>query len=464
MDCALAAKILFSSFQLPPSTNSYWRGLRHTTFLCVVVLTLMFAALPATASPPADKGQLSSLDRATIELMAKDASEAVKKNYFDPTFGGLDFNAAYASAQQAIANAGSVHEGYDAIADMLAKLNDSHTIFVPPEQPFTVEQGWDMQLIGDKCFVTYVKHGSDAEAQGLKPGDEITELENVRPTRTNWDDLTYRIKMLTPRSSLHLVVSSPGGTPGLKTIASVVKKRAGSFDLTGNQLWIYIHQYDSDMEKYDSHVVTTQDVVVFRMRSFNLKEEAVAGQIHKAEKSKALILDLRGNGGGSEDLMLSMLSEVFDRTITVGETIGRSKPKTITAKGGSHAYSGKLIVLVDSDSASASEVFARVVQLEKRGPVIGDQTAGAVRRAIMKDFVHGQGQQYAYGAEITVTDLKMTDGKSLEKVGVTPDEILLPTAQQLAAGEDPQLARAFELAGVKLSPKQVGTLFPRSEK
>src|ERR1700685_594561 len=100
MDCALAAKILFSSFQLPPSTNSYWRGLRHTTFLCVVVLTLMFAALPATASPPADKGQLSSLDRATIELMAKDASEAVKKNYFDPTFGGLDFNAAYASAQQ----------------------------------------------------------------------------------------------------------------------------------------------------------------------------------------------------------------------------------------------------------------------------------------------------------------------------------------------------------------------------
>lgn len=394
--------------------------------------------------------------------MAKDTYEAVKKNYFDPGFGGVNFDAAYANAQQAIASAGSVHEGYDAIADMLLKLNDSHTFFMPPEQPFSVEQGWDMKIIGDRCFVTFVKKGSDAEAQGLKPGDEITELENVKPSRASWNDLLYRIRILSPRSSLHIVVNHPGEQPGLKVIASVVKKRAGQFDLTSNELWIYLHQYDADMEKYQSRVITTQDVMVMKIATFDHKIDTFDGEFRKGEKCKAVIVDLRGNGGGSEELLLRILGDIFDRDVTVGETVGRSKTKTLTAKA-QHAYSGKLIVLVDSESASASEVFARVIQLEKRGTVIGDLTEGSVRRNIPKIFVHGQGQEYAYGVRVTDADLKMADGKSLEKVGVTPDEILLPTAKQLAAGEDPQLARAFELAGVSISAQKAGALFPHVE-
>jgi carboxyl-terminal processing protease len=126
---------------------------------------------------------------------------------------------------------------------------------------------------------------------------------------------------------------------------------------------------------------------------------------------------------------------------------------------GKQAFAGFLVVLVDSNSSSAAETFARVVQLEKRGIVIGDRTSGQVRESLKlrhNEFHAGSTPQYV--VSVSVADLIFADGKNLEGSGVTPDIMVLPTQQDLATGRDPVLAEALKLLGHPMDPEQAGKL------
>jgi carboxyl-terminal processing protease len=173
---------------------------------------------------------------------------------------------------------------------------------------------------------------------------------------------------------------------------------------------------------------------------------------------------LRGNGGGEVAALQKLLGCVFDHEITVGEMKRRKDSKPLKAKShGEGEFNGQLAVLIDSNSASAAELFARVVQLEKRGVVVGDRSAGAVMVSNFRPGALGDmssGNMVFYGASITVADLIMSDGQSLEHSGVTPDELVLPTASDLAERRDPVLTKAAALFGVQLDPEKAGTLFP----
>ena len=151
---------------------------------------------------------------------------------------------------------------------------------------------------------------------------------------------------------------------------------------------------------------------------------------------------------------------MFDKEVKIADRVGRKESKPEVAKSRGHNFAGKLVVLVDSRSASASELFARLMQIEKRGVVMGDHSSGSVMEAKSYDYDLGVDTKIFFGAEITEADLIMTDGKSLEHVGVTPDELVLPTPADMAAGRDPVLARAAAMLGAKLTPEQAGKLFP----
>ncbi len=152
-----------------------------------------------------------------------------------------------------------------------------------------------------------------------------------------------------------------------------------------------------------------------------------------------------------------MVGSFFDRDITIAEKVERDKTEPLNAPSfGTQSFTGKLIVLVNSSSAAAAEIFARVVQLEKRGLVIGDQTAGAVGRSQLFPDTPG----LMYHLQVTTARLKMSDGADLEGKGVTPDTLMLPTPADLAEGRDPVLSAAAQLAGVQLSPEEAAKMFP----
>jgi C-terminal processing protease CtpA/Prc len=101
------------------------------------------------------------------------------------------------------------------------------------------------------------------------------------------------------------------------------------------------------------------------------------------------------------------------------------------------------------------------MQLEKRGYVIGDQTAGRVKEAERIDHQEfTAGSTPHYYVSVSTGDVTMSDGKSLEGIGVTPDLLLLPTQADLAAGRDPVLAAAISLAGHPMDPADAGRLIP----
>jgi carboxyl-terminal processing protease len=156
-----------------------------------------------------------------------------------------------------------------------------------------------------------------------------------------------------------------------------------------------------------------------------------------------------------------MVANVFRTDVTIATRVGRKGRDPMTAKGrGDAAFTGPLIVLVDSGSTSSAEIFARTVQLQKRGVVIGDRSAGAVMEARMHPFFQGDPVALFYQFLVTDADIVMPDGRSLEGAGVVPDEPLLPTGADLAAGRDPVLARAAALAGIELDARAAGGMFP----
>jgi len=430
--------------------------------ILITLLLTLFAGTIVSVFGQSPSGFERERGRTMLNVIKND----LKKNYYDPNFRGMDVDARFKEAEEKIKTATSQGQIFGIIAQALVDLDDSHTFFVPPGRSFTTEYGWQMQMFGDKCYIVAVKPGSDAEAKGLKEGDEVYTIDGFGPVRQNLWKIQYTYQALRPRPGVRFVVIKPDGKQQELDVMAKVNQGKRVLNLTGSgagtDIFDLIRQQENQ-ERLDRHryYELGGELLIWKMPAFDLDEVIVDDMVGKAKKRKAMILDLRGNGGGYETTMLRLISNVFDRDIKLGDVKRRKETKPLLAKTrGDNVFSGKLIVLIDSRSGSAAELFARIVQLEKRGTVIGDVSSGMVMRSRPYNHELGLDTVIFYGASITDADIIMSDGKSLERVGVIPDELKLPTPSDLAAKLDPVLAYAASLAGVTISPEKAGGMFP----
>jgi C-terminal processing protease CtpA/Prc len=413
---------------------------------------------------PAVSQTITKLERAQVLSMLQQISPDIKKHYYDPKFHGVDWDAQVAEATRKIDAADFMPRAISAVASALVSLNDSHTYFLPPAYAAHYDYGWQGEMVGDHCFVVRTRPGSDAEKKGLKPGDELTAINGFTPTRDDYWKMEYVFKTLRPQPGLVLDVHNPAGQQRRLEVLTKIIPQQRVLNLTGNEgsfnVWDLVRQGENEDHLGRARFSSIGDVGILRLPSFMFDINEVDTMMGRARKEKALVIDLRGNPGGYVNTLEYLIGATFEKEVKIGDRVGRTERKAMIAKTHGHPFTGKLVVLVDSKSASAAELYARVVQLEKRGTVIGDRSSGSVMEAKRYSYSDGTDTVIYFGASITDADIVMTDGKSLEHTGIIPDELMLPTADDLSKGLDPVLAHAVETVGGKLTPEAAGKLFP----
>src|SRR2546430_14435447 len=137
--------------------------LKKASSTLAILITTTLCIFFSSQAPHAQTLKASGFDKDRGHDMVSMIKGDLKKNYYDPTYHGIDIEARLKAADEKIDAATSIGHIFGIIAQALIDLNDSHTYFLPPGRSAHTEYGWVMQMIGDQCLVTAVKPAGDAD-------------------------------------------------------------------------------------------------------------------------------------------------------------------------------------------------------------------------------------------------------------------------------------------------------------
>jgi carboxyl-terminal processing protease len=406
------------------------------------------AASTSTVAPEA------RLSRNTRNEIFEKVWREIRDHYYDPRFNGIDWSEVHQRYLPLVDAAKNDQDFYALMSQMTSELHDAHTRFNSPEQwkNFRKQQGvtlgFGVDDVDGRTVVTSVLPGSNAAHAGVEPGMQVLAVDGVPVAQRIAEIEKKRLPSSTERATRWFIYNRVFAGP-LSTPAQVELRRADGSTFTAT----ITREIHSSAPEVMVHVLTSGNVYI----RFDGFQSSVAKEIkHALEKfhnAPGIILDLRRNGGGDLAVLLPIAGYFFDKkTLFAKDSTRTGKPLSAYAglfklplqlyvgKNGSQIYSGPLVILMDSHSASSSEVFAAGMQETQRAKVLGSQSCGCVLGIARPRIMKGGGV-----LEMSEVLWFSPKGRKLEGTGVVPDQIVMPTLVDLQRGRDTLLAEADKL-------------------
>ena len=315
-----------------------------------------------------------------------------------------------------------------AIDGMVKSLNDPHSNYLSPKMYKTLMEQTEGSFAGigvvmgmdneQKIHIVGIMENSPGQKAGLQEGDEILAVDGVPVTQMAFDEVAAHVR----------------GQAGTDVVLTIMRDNANQ-DITITR--------DNIKLKTVGHKMLDNNIGYIQIVSFS---EDTANEFNEAyndlknQGMKALVLDLRNNPGG----LLTTCVEIAKKLVPKGEIVS-----IVDKQGNKETYSSSLeapeyplAVLINKNSASASEILSGAIQDTKAGTIIGNTSYGKGSvQTILPMFEDD-------AVKLTIAKYYTPSGRSIDGTGITPDiEINLDEN----ATSDTQLDKALEVLKAQLN-------------
>ena len=431
----------------------------------VVLVAVLLAAAGLSAAPV--PGRQSGDWHAALLASFDDVWQTVHDTYYDPAFGGVDWDGVRVELRPDVQHAASAAAARQVIATMIARLGQSHFVILPSAAagaadrqdpsddtlPGEATVPVEVRILDNTALITAIDGDAFVERAGLHPGQSLVDIDGhdtatliaaavgTDPRARTFDAWrrVYRALHGQTGSIATLGVRGIDGRRSTVPFARVIE--------TGQVLTL------GNLPTFHVRVATREDVTPAERHvgviAFNLWmtpiNQAVDDAIERYRHDDGLVIDLRGNPGGLATMITGVAGHLLTEPVVLATSHMRgatlqyiANPRVVTLDGRPVVpFAGPVAVLVDELTGSTSECFAASLQSLGRVRVFGRPTMGQALAAVTKRLADGDVFMYALGDFVTST------GRRVEGNGVTPDVVVPLSAAALASGHDPTLVAAL---------------------
>ena len=322
------------------------------------------------------------------------------------------------------------------VEELKRQHKDRFTHYFGPGAFKRFREGVEGHFSGVGLSVTEVKQGlrvatvfenSPAQLAGIRERDIVTKVEGESIAGESAEIATAKIK----------------GPPGSKVTISVLRPSSGEVrDYTLTRAQVDVPALEAELREVDGAKVGYVQLFTFTKKGVHAElREAVEGLYRKG--AKGIVLDLRGNGGGLLTEAV-LTSSVFVEDGTIVSTEGRTQDEQVFEAVGDALPERPLVVLINGDTASASEIMTAALEEAGLATVVGQKSFG---KGTFQEVIPLSGGEDG-ALDLTIGEYLTRDGTSISGTGIQPEV----KAKDLPATKpDEGLQRALQVLGAQIA-------------